>query len=172
MFCEDHLVPIGCNLREWSSIEFHLTNVLNDKACLRINHVFWKLFLLNDCKTFKIQIKFITCWTNWASLSLHTCKDKCYLFEEVGTCLPSHPASQLYPQQQGGKVRKGRSQFQSNLNLAKLGWLRMLRLPPKKPLLLYQRVSPETFICIEQKSEFYGSVKKNINKNMALAQSL
>ena len=43
----------------------------------------------------------------------------------------------------------------------------MLRLPPKKPLLLYQRVSPETFICIEQKGEFYGSVKKNINKNVA-----
>ena len=131
-------------------------NILKKLSCCQIN-----------CKTFKIQkIKLITCWTKWALLSLHTCKHTSYLFkrgswntlEHTGThwntlehifkrgswSSPSLPASLPGPRQRGGRVRKGRSRFQTNLNLAKPGWLTRLLLPPRKLLLWYQCVSPGT----------------------------
>ena len=45
--------------------------------------------------TLKIQISLITCWTKWASLSLHTCKHKSYLFKKKKleeTFTPCQPA--------------------------------------------------------------------------------
>ena len=84
---------------------------------------------------------------SWSTLELE------HIFKRGSWSTPSRPASLPGPRQRGGTVRKGRSRFQTNSNLAKPGWPTRLLLLPRTLLLLYQRVSPANFTCYFDRRE-------------------